>query len=443
MEPTDIREKQMGSQEQKAVLDALAVAAAGQGSTFLEIGSWCGESSAVLGKVAKNKNGRLFCIDWWKGNTGMELEQIAKRSDIFSVFWENMKKEGLEDVVIPIRARSDMVSDILQKESFDLIYIDGDHRHDAALNDIKRYAPLLKVGGIICGDDCEGYVSDYDRSFLEEGKSVDCHESVHCGVVLAVGEYFHDYLINYNTWSVKKTADGWKQPDVSFGSFRTKRQYQPPAIEAYKYYNLMRYGRLIYAVPQDMDSFDVTEEAGRSNPSVITAATVTGIKDLIDLSDRGKIFARPSLIEEDYEGYNIVAYGARRYAIHCSLGDIDLTTTDMSLYQQSEKCFIMDTIEEVKREVEKFWERYEDSAGVYDKPHLIMENYKGYNIVAFGTKRYAILCSLGSLDIASEDLSRYIKRSKCFIADSITVLKSAVDQYANKSPFARLRRFSL
>ena len=431
METDDIREKQMGSQEQKAVLEALADVAAGQGCTFLEIGSWCGESSAILGKVAKNKNGKLFCIDWWKGNTGMELEQIAKRSDIFSVFWENMKKEGLEDVVIPIRARSDMVSDILQKESFDFIYIDGDHRYEAALNDIKRYAPLLKVGGIICGDDCEGYVSDYDRFFLEEGKSIDCHESVHCGVVLSVGEYFSDYLINYNTWSVKKTSAGWKRPDLSFDPIRVKRQYQPPLIGSYKYYNLIRYGRLIYAVPQDIDSFDVTEEAVRYSQQVITAASMTGIRELIDRAGPPKIFARPRLIEEDYKGYNIVAYGAGRYAIHCSLGDIDLTITDMSLHQQSGMCIIGDTVEEVKRQVE----RYEDSARVYSRPYLIEENYKGYNIVAYGAGRYAIHCRLGDIDLTTTDMSMHQQSGMCIIGDTVEEVKRQV----RTTPVIRLK----
>ena len=37
METDDIREKQMGSQEQKAVLEALADAAAGPGCTFFPL----------------------------------------------------------------------------------------------------------------------------------------------------------------------------------------------------------------------------------------------------------------------------------------------------------------------------------------------------------------------------------------------------------------------
>ncbi len=368
-EAYNIREKQIGAEEQKVILRTLANSVTEKGCNILEIGSWCGESSTVLGKIAKEKKGRLFCIDWWKGNIGMELEHIAKRVDIFSVFWGNMKREGLDDAVIPIRARSDMVSDIFPEGFFDFIYIDGDHRYKGALNDIKSYAPLLKQGGIICGDDCEGYVSDYDGDFLEIGKSFDAYESIHCGVILAVAEYFPVYSLNYNIWSAGKVptgiidkiknllgkgCDGWECPNILFDSVKDKRQYQPPVIGEYKEYNLMRYKKLIYAVPQHINKFDVTDEMERQNPVIITGKSVHEAKKLID--EQGVTYPHPHLIEENYKGFNIIGYRDKYYAMDVGIGDADLSTVDVSKYIKGSRCFIGYSIAEVKDSVDRYFE---------------------------------------------------------------------------------------
>lgn len=370
LEKMEIREKQIAVEEQKVILYTLANSATEKGCNILEIGSWCGESSTVLGKIAKRKNGRLFCIDWWKGNVGMELEQIAKNHDIFSVFWENMKREGLEDVVIPIRARSDIVADIFHKEYFDFIYIDGDHRYEAALNDIKMYAPLLKQGGIICGDDCEGYSSDYDRDFLEIGKSFDAYESVHCGVILAVAEYFPVYSLNYNIWSARKASmgiiykikdifgkrcDEWECPNISFDLVKDKRLYQPPVIEGYRGYNLIRYGKLVYAVPQYIQQFDVTNEQDRQNQVIIAGRSAHEVKKLID--EHVMTYPNPPhLIEERYKGFNIIGYNDKYYAMDIGIGDADIATVDVSKYIKDNRCFIGCSVAEVKDSVDRYFE---------------------------------------------------------------------------------------
>ena len=42
-----------------------------------------------------------------------------------------------------------------EPESLDAIYIDGDHTYEGIVTDIKAYAPIVRVGGIIGFDDVE------------------------------------------------------------------------------------------------------------------------------------------------------------------------------------------------------------------------------------------------------------------------------------------------
>src|SRR5438445_676616 len=103
----DLKEQQMCSREQEVVLRTLAQAAARPGCKFLEVGSWCGGSSVLLARVVQEWGGTVFCVDWWKGNIGTDLIDIAAQHDVYATFWQRIKEEKLHDVVIPIRGRSD------------------------------------------------------------------------------------------------------------------------------------------------------------------------------------------------------------------------------------------------------------------------------------------------------------------------------------------------
>jgi predicted O-methyltransferase YrrM len=261
----------MAVDEQAVILATLAESIARPGCRLLEVGSWCGDSTMVLGEVAKRHGGHLYCIDWWKGNIGTDLEKIAEQHDVFSVFWQRVCKGGLEDVVIPMRGKSEHISTILAPGTFDLIYIDADHRYESVCQDLASFAPLVRDGGVFCGDDCEGRIADFDPEFLKAGKNRDTVESVHCGVVLAVGQAFENYAIDYNIWSVRRAGSGWRPPDIEFPGIRRKRQYSPPLIESHAGYNLVRYGRFVYAIPQALGPVDITEEETRGRPEILLA----------------------------------------------------------------------------------------------------------------------------------------------------------------------------
>lgn len=320
----DVKQKQLATYEQEVVLRNLAHAAARPNVKFLEVGSWCGDSSVLLAQVAREYGGQLFCVDWWKGNPQTELAAIAAREDIFSVFWARIRREGLEDVVVPLRGSSEVVAQVLKPQSFHLVFLDADHRHQAITRDIRDYAPLVSGdGGILCGHDCEGRIADYDPAFLEEGKAVDYHETVHCGVVLAVGTAFVDYSVNHSIWSVRAAgaSSAWEPTNLTFPGIPDRRQAPPPRLGVTNSRGLVRYGKHIYVIPHGWDDFDVTDDAQRNSADIIS---VTSLREAEEVVWDGPILP-PVLVEEGYLGFNIVSYNGLYYSLAHDLGALDLT----------------------------------------------------------------------------------------------------------------------
>lgn len=52
-----------------------------------------------------------------------------------------------------IRKSSVEASALFQNNSLDCIFIDGDHRYEAVMEDLRAWFPKLKPRGVLCGDD--------------------------------------------------------------------------------------------------------------------------------------------------------------------------------------------------------------------------------------------------------------------------------------------------
>lgn len=127
----------------------------------LEIGTWAGSSASVWGKAVKGK-GVVICIDTWEymnleklmdPNSWKKTVKAYKKNHILNLFLHNIKTEGLEHVIYPIKAPSEVVSRFLKPESFDFIYFDTGYDYEKVMRDLKEYYPLLKKGGVLGGDD--------------------------------------------------------------------------------------------------------------------------------------------------------------------------------------------------------------------------------------------------------------------------------------------------
>uniref|UniRef100_A0A914D901 Class I SAM-dependent methyltransferase n=1 Tax=Acrobeloides nanus TaxID=290746 RepID=A0A914D901_9BILA len=69
-----------------------------------------------------------------------------------------MKSIGLDDIVSPLRMRSDLAARLLNNYKIfaDIIFIDADHSYEGCKRDLELFYPLLKKHGIMYGDDYNG-----------------------------------------------------------------------------------------------------------------------------------------------------------------------------------------------------------------------------------------------------------------------------------------------
>lgn len=69
------------------------------------------------------------------------------------------------------RIPGEKANSLFEKEFFDIAYIDGDHTYDGVIRDLNGWYPLVKRGGILCGDDYNwDGVRDAVLDFFKEKK---------------------------------------------------------------------------------------------------------------------------------------------------------------------------------------------------------------------------------------------------------------------------------
>jgi len=122
----------------------------------LEVGCYRGISSETF---LLHKPAEMHFVDCWGLNE--DYTQANKFIKKDKTDWVTIKKE-FETRIEPytyqtkIRIIHDLSVNAARNtpdESFDFIYIDGDHDYDPVLTDIKSWYPKLKPGGWFCGHD--------------------------------------------------------------------------------------------------------------------------------------------------------------------------------------------------------------------------------------------------------------------------------------------------
>jgi len=129
---------------------------------LLEIGSYCGKSTIYLGLACRETGGTVFALDHHRGSEEHQrgelfhdpalYDQADGQMDTFREFRRNIRRAGLEEVVVPVVAGSEAAARHW-RTALGMVFIDGGHSLQAALGDYRCWEPHLLRGGILAVHD--------------------------------------------------------------------------------------------------------------------------------------------------------------------------------------------------------------------------------------------------------------------------------------------------
>lgn len=124
----------------------------------IELGSWLGKSAISMAQYLP-EHGKLYAVDHWNGSiehfSDSSLTHILPK--LYEQFLSNIIQKKLCHKIIPIRAAgNDAAIRMRGIVIADLIYIDGSHDEISVTKDLNAWYPLLRPGGVFCGDDYYG-----------------------------------------------------------------------------------------------------------------------------------------------------------------------------------------------------------------------------------------------------------------------------------------------
>lgn len=132
------------------------------GSHFIEIGIFCGKSTAYMAMKIKEsgKNIKFDAIDTFKGSDELEHQEFIKEhGDIYDIFIANMKACEVLEYINVIKMDSVEASRLYKDETLDFIFIDASHDYESVKNDINAWYRKVKSGGILSGHDYNTFQS--------------------------------------------------------------------------------------------------------------------------------------------------------------------------------------------------------------------------------------------------------------------------------------------
>jgi predicted O-methyltransferase YrrM len=146
----------LADDEAKALYDrALSASASGP---VLEIGSYCGKSTIYMGLACRQTDSTVFALDHHRGSEEHQKGEFFHDPDLFDngegimdtfrEFRRNIRRAGLNEVVVPVVAGSDAAAKHWQTP-LAMVFIDGGHSLEAALTDYRCWTPHLKRHGIL------------------------------------------------------------------------------------------------------------------------------------------------------------------------------------------------------------------------------------------------------------------------------------------------------
>ena len=124
---------------------------------YLEIGAFHGANViSVADSYGLHNDSKLYCIDpWINYDEYPEYKENNKQENNYKTFMNNINNNNIKDKTVVLRGFSNVEIPKLEDNSFDIIFIDGNHEPEYVLEDAVLSFPKLKVGGYMIFDDYE------------------------------------------------------------------------------------------------------------------------------------------------------------------------------------------------------------------------------------------------------------------------------------------------
>lgn len=134
----------------------------------VEIGAWAGSVTRILAQLGY----RVYAVDPWTGNPDDRLGEVAQRigqEKAYATFCKNMGSM-LIDRVVPLMGTSEFWAKHWPlKQKIGFLYIDGDHRYEHVLHDIRHWSRFVAKDGVIAGHDF-GYFEGVTKAVEATGR---------------------------------------------------------------------------------------------------------------------------------------------------------------------------------------------------------------------------------------------------------------------------------
>jgi len=358
---------------------------------ILEIGSWAGASTVTwtLALREAERDGKVTCVDPWEAyfevdkDSGEHYQQMnAAATDglISRLFEHNLRAAGVAEMVEVRRGTSRNMLPSFPQGHFDIIYIDGSHRFEDVTFDIREATRLLRDGGVICGDDLE-----VEAGALSE-------------------QELHEAIVSNRDYVFSETARCWYHPGVTGAVAK-----EFPAVEVW-------------------DGFWAVRRSG-------TRWTPAGL-DLTGLHLPNHLQGTSGVCRllESTANYNLVEAGGRYFAVAKGLGSVHLFDERLGDRALPPVLLVGESLEAVRREAETM------SPSATTTP-LLTESYRGFNLVAYDGRVYALRQSLGPLTVTDgeAELRRRFGPKDVLVADSPDLVKEQIDATATSEELDALQ----
>ncbi|OBI17866.1 hypothetical protein A5714_10055 [Mycobacterium sp. E2462] len=129
-----------------------------RGGVGVEIGTYCGKSTLLLGAAAQQADSVLFTVDHhhgseehqagWEFHDASLVDEVTGLFDTLPVFRRALDAAALDEHVVAVVGKSPIVARAW-RTPLDLLFIDGGHSEAAATQDFEGWAKWVAPGGAL------------------------------------------------------------------------------------------------------------------------------------------------------------------------------------------------------------------------------------------------------------------------------------------------------